>query len=281
MRFIYFLVFLILLPFATLAEHPNPIPREQPMARPNTVVRTHANETKYLHGLKAGERTVDFPTQIIRMKGNVESLNLNCDQVIAAIDEQLLSHIVDDLFMYNSLTFCQYGDEETHKAIAFEINTYFDPISDKAIEYTTNFLKEYNGADLLGEKIKIESATGLVISLQATAGTKKKPDSPPFVVFLQDHNDVYFKSNYDMAVQLITDIYDNFYSNDRAIALPFYDRWFSGKSAYFAAVLKDSNYVELFPDRIFIMNQGEDIFVSNLSYYFAQDCNRYPSRRCL
>lgn len=215
------------------------------------------------------------------MKVDVEALNLDCDQVFAAIDEQLLNHIFNPLFMYNSFTFCQYKDEESHNAIAFEINAYFDPITDKAIDYTNNFLKEYNGADLLGGKIKIESATGLVVSLHATIGTKKKPDSPPFVVFLQDRNNVYFKNNYDVAVKLVPDIYDNFYSNDPKITLPFYDRWFSGNSAYIASVLRDSNYAELFPDKIFIMNQGEQIFVSNFSFYFAQDCNRYPNRHCM
>ncbi|TAL59503.1 MAG: hypothetical protein EPN84_11070, partial [Legionella sp.] len=263
MRFYNYMIMLVVLPFVTFAQHPNPILRDQKVSQPNTIVKIKSNEAKPLKKINAEGRTIDFPTQIIRMKVNVEALNLSCDQVIAAIDEKLLGHILEELFIYNTYTFCQYTDE-SEKAIAYEINSYFDPINDKAVEYTNNFIKEYNGSDLLGGKVQIESATGLVVSLNVTAGIKKNPDSPPFIVYRQDHNDFYFKSNYEMRIKLITDIYDNFYSNDPTIALPFYDRWFSDTSAQFAPVLKEANYVELFPDRIFIMNQGGDIFVSNL-----------------
>lgn len=249
--------------------------------QPNTLVIKKSNEKKHLLDTPANERTIDYPTQIIRMKGNVEQLNLSCDQVVAIIEEQLLSHILDELFIYNTYTFCQYVDDQSKKAIAYEINSYFDPISDKAVEYTINFLKEHNGSDLLGGKVQIESATGLIVSLQATAGIKKNPDATAFIVLRQDHNNFYFKSNYEMNHKMVTDIYDNFYSNDPSIALPFYDRWFSERGSQFGVVLKDSNFVELFPDKLFIMNHGEGLFVSNLNYYFAHSCVRYDNHRCL
>lgn len=85
-----------------------------------------------------------------------------------------------------------------------------------------------------------------------------------------------------MRNKLFTDIYQNFFTNDPNKILPFLDKWiFVNASSVYEAILMDSNFVELQPERIFLMENGEQIFVSNLKYYFTHNCNRYSNHRCL
>jgi len=285
LRYSYLIAPLVLFPLCAYSQNfegvKTRIFSQKPMSK-NTLMRSHSNEADLVKKSKHFDRSIDFPTQIIRISGDVASLNMSCDEVFSAIDEKLLSPIENNLFGYNHYTFCQYNEENEDQAIRFEINSYFDPINDKAIEYYQNYFKETNGADLLGTEIAIESARGLVITLNVTARFKKEPDNPPYKVYRQDQNTLYFNNNYDMETKLVTDIYDNFFSNQPEQVLPFYDRWlFSFASTMYRPVLKEANYVELFPERIFLMDKGEPIFVSSMKHSYAHDCAQYENHRCL
>lgn len=48
----------------------------------------------------------------------------------------------------------------------------------------------------------------------------------------------------------------------------------------YKAVLRDSNFVELQPEKIFLM-ENEELFVSNFKQYFAHFCEPYANHRCL
>ena len=284
MRFNYLITSIVLFPLCAFSQ-PNNQPgtllfTQNPVSK-NTIVKNYSNESKHLNPLDNSERSIDFPTQIIRTQGKVEGQQLNCDQVNDEIQKTILNHITSDKFIYNMYVGCSY-DPDTGLATQYNIHSYFDPLNDKAIDYLKTYLDEYNGTDLMGTKLQIESAKGLIIAINITAGTKKNPDHPPFIEYRQDRSNFYFKSNYEMRNKLFTDIYQNFFSNDPEKILPFLDRWvFSYAGTVYRAVLRDSNYVELQPERIFLMEQDGDIFVSNLRYYFANNCNKYENQRCL
>lgn len=247
----------------------------------NNKTLTYSNELEYLKKNKAFVRSVDYPTQVIRMEQDIENQQLPCDEVHNQIDKILVQHIVNEQFTYAIYISCHYNPE-TKLATQFIISSYFDPLSDEAVAYLESYLREYNGTDLLGTKYKIESAKGLVISLEFAAGMKKKPNRPPFIEYHKDRSNFYFKSNYEMRAKLFSDIYQNFFTNDPNKILPFLDKWVSSHaSSVYKAVLRDSNYTELQPEKIFIMENNEELFVSNFKQYFAHYCEPYENHRCL
>lgn len=285
MKFNYLVVIFILLPLDVFshsanAPHqimslsPNPIDK-------NTQTITYSNESQNLHRVARLSRSIDYPTQIIRMKNNIEKQQTTCEEVHNQINNILINNIANDQFMYAFSITCHY-DPNTFLATHFSINSYFDPVNDEAITFLKTYLSEYNGASLLGTKLKIESARGLIISLSVAAGMKKNPAKPPFTEYRRDRSNFYFKSNYEMKNKLFTDVYENFYSNSSDKILPFMDRWlFANASSLYKAVLRDSNYVELQPERIFLMENDEEIFVSGLKQYFMHHCEKYENHRCL
>jgi hypothetical protein len=247
----------------------------------NTIVKSYSNELDDMKNSNHLERSMDYPTQIIRMSGNLENQQITCEQVNEVVEKTLVQKITRDKFLYNFYIVCGYSPE-TNLAIQYTINSYFDPLDDKAIEFLEAFLAEYNGTDFLGTKLNIESAKGLVISLNISAGTKKNPNKPPFIEYRQDRSNFYFKSNYEMKMKFVSDVYLNFFSNDPEKILPFLNKWFfSSAGAVYRAVLRDSNYVELQPEKIFLMSSGNEIFVSTLKYYFSHNCTKYENRLCL
>ena len=282
MRHKYFLL-PVLLPLCAFSQSPitsdkmlfanNPVDK-------NTIVRSFSNEFEF-NQEKTFERSIDYPTQVIRISGSLENQQLDCDQVNKQIDETIVQNITPDKFTYNMYVICSY-DPETNLATEFTLHSYFDPLDDKAIDFLKSYLSEYNGSDFLGTKLKIEPAKGMIISLNVIAGIKKNPNAPLFIEYRKDRSNFYFKSNYEMKNKLLVDVYQNFFSNDPEKILPFLNKWlYSYADTLYRAVLRDSNYVELQPERIFLMDNGNEIFVSGLKYYFAHNCTKYKNQRCL
>ena len=246
----------------------------------NTLVRSLSNEDQ-TNNLSADIRRNDYPTQVIRMSRTIENQQVDCDQVNSQIDQIFVNKITRDKFSYTTYISCTY-DPETHFATEFTIDSYFDPLTDEAIEFLKTYLAEYNGADFLGTKLTIESAKGLVVSLNLSVGVKKNPNNPPFIVYRDDRSNLYFKNSFEMRNKLVADISNNFNNDDPNMILPFLDKWlFNYAGQVYRAVLRDSNYVLIQPERIFLMNSGEDLFVSRIKYYYARNCEKYEHHHCL
>lgn len=246
-----------------------------------TIAKAYSNQDKRLKSPQEYTRTIDYPTQIIRMSHQLEEAKFTCEEVNIEIEKKVLDHLSNPDLIYNTYVSCSY-DPKTNYAKNYIINSYFDPVNDEAVDYLNSYLAKYNGSDLLGSQLKIESAKGIVVSLSIAAGMKKNPTNPPFIVYRQDRSNFYFKSNYDLSKDMFTDIYQNFYSNDPEKILPFLEKWvFTYAGTVYRSVLRDSNYVEILPERIFLMSDGNEIFVSGLKYYFAHNCNKYENHRCL
>lgn len=287
MKISYSLGALLLSPLLAFASFDNsaeglifsPLPQNK-----NTVVRHYSNEQEIPDLNQMTQRTIDFPTQIVRVSGNVAGLELSCEEVENEIDQVFSKKISPNLFTYNTYVSCGYDENNPDYAVNFSIQSYFDPLTDKAVDYLKSYLKEYNGYNLFNTAtLQIENAKGIIISMNLNAGFKNNPDKTPFTLYRQDRNNFYFKSNFEMRKELIADIYQRFYSNNPDMILPFLDKWiFSYAGAVYYSILKASNYLELQPERIFIMENEGDIFVSDLRYYFANLCmKRNSNQHCL
>ncbi|CAM2975976.1 Lpg0189 family type II secretion system effector [Legionella worsleiensis] len=279
-----FIAPLVLIPLCSYSQvmlHTDRMTPGNNLSPRNSIEKTYANIPNALHEQQAFTRTMDYPTQIIRMSASMEGQQLTCDQVNEAIEEKIIRFITTDKFSYQTYFSCTYNPD-THYAIHFKINSYFDAINDEAVTYLQSYLNANNGSEFLGTHLNIEPAQGLVIALTFSAGTKKNPTNPPFIEYRQDRANFYFKNNYEMNKHFLTAIKNNFYSNEPEKILPFLDRWlFPHAGTVYKAVLRDANYTELRPEQIFLMKHGEPIFVSDLKYHFAHSCAKYANKRCL
>lgn len=227
------------------------------------------------------KRTYEYPTQIIRISQEIEELQLNCDEVNQEIDKILINKVTEDKFTYTTYISCTY-DLESKIATKFTIKSYFDPINDVGVDYLINYLNQYNGSNLMGATLNIESAKALVVSLNLSVGIKKNPNTPPFIQYREDRSNHYFNSNYELEITLITDINKYFLSDEPSKVLPFLDKWFFNHAGtLYKAILRESNYALIEPERIFIMDTGEPIFVSPIKYYYAHNCSKYDHKHCL
>lgn len=258
----------------------SPLPNDK-----NWIVKHYSNEQEIPNQQHMLQRTVDFPTQIVRVRGNVAGLELSCEEIGDEIEQIFTNKISPDLFLYNTYINCAYDQDSPEEyAVSFSIQSYFDPLTDKAVDYLKSYLQEYNGYNLFDTStLHIENAKGIIVSMTLNAGLKHNPEQASFTLYRQDRKNFYFKSNFDMRKELIADIYHRFYSNNPEVILPFFEKWISpAANTIYHAILKASNYLELQPERIFIMENEGDIFVSDLRYYFANLCmKRNPNKHCL
>ena len=283
MKFNYLIAALVLVPLFAFSQ-PNDNPQIMSLTQTSekdTQTMSYSNESAAPSQLKLLTRSIDYPTQIIRMDSEIKDQKITCKEVHNKINKLLVNNIANEHFIHAIYISCHY-DPQTFLATQFIINSYFDPVSDEAISYLENYLNEYNGSNLFGNQFTIEPAKGLIISLSFAAGMKKNPIKPPFTEYRRDRSNFYFKSNYEMKNKLFTDVYENFYSNNADKVLPFLDRWlFANAGSLYRGILRDSNYAELQPERVFLMDNGETIFVSGLKQYFTNHCEKYDNHRCL
>lgn len=228
------------------------------------------------------ERNIDFPTQIVRFHAELKNYTKKCSSTDPEIKAFFTGKIEKtDLIYYNIFIQCQY-DPKTEFAISVSINAYLDPLTDEAVEYLKTYISEHNGHDLLGTRFEMESARGLVVSLNIDAGIPQDEYATVLLRYQHDNKTLYFPNNYEMLKILITDIKKNFYSNDAQYILPFMTRWFYSHSAMvYGRVLKMSSYVELQPERIFTMERAPFAYTSPLRMYYSHSCKNYPNKKCL
>jgi hypothetical protein len=247
----------------------------------NTVVQQFSNLEQVSNGSFTFERTVDFPTQVVRIHGDFKDSQRKCPEIDADIKTFFTGKIDHDRFYYNILTHCHF-DPKTEYAVGFSIDAYFDPMTDDAIEYLKIYLSEHNGRDFLGTIFAVESATGLVVSLNIDAGVPQDEYATVLLRYQHDNKTLYFPNNYEMLKHFITDLYKNFYTNESQYVLPFLNRWFYPYSGtVYNRVLRLSSYVLLQPERIFMMSKAPLAYTSPLRMYFAHKCEKYPNKKCL
>jgi hypothetical protein len=250
--------------------------------KPGAIIKHYVSSDEAFERLGQGKRTIDFPTQIIRISGTINEANLYCDDVFGKIDDDYLGFVTGSgKTTYNSYIYCGFNPE-TEKAERFSISTYFDPLTDSAVDEVKEWLEVMNGTDLYGTPFVIESARELVVSLKVSAGVKESEKDPNLLVFKTQTSNHYFKTDYQMKQELMADIKNQFYSLDHSVVLPFFAKWFYPSSeATYNRVLRASNYVYLEPERIFLMDKEPKIFTPMVKMTYAHSCFNSPSKFCL
>lgn len=246
----------------------------------NTVTKEHSSVKESPVHTILSKRTIDYPTQIVRVHGDIKGPARSCDDVFAKIDEFYTNHITWDKFFYNTIMYCGY-DPETNNAKLFSINSYFDPLDEAAVTYLEKYLAQHNGRKLLGTTFNIESAKAVVVSLNIDAGIQNENDPASLMRYQHDNSGLYYTSDYAMRTDLINDIYQRFYSTDPDLILPFITTWFQTSIMRYERVLSQSNYVEIQPELVFLMDNEPKIFTSNLRLYYSHHCSDNENGRCL
>lgn len=252
-----------------------------PSLKRHGVLQHYSNIEETIKNPQRLSRTRDYPTQIVRIEGDILDSTRHCNEILAEISAFFTKKITSDKFIYNTLVFCGY-DPETEYAVRYTINSYFDPINDAAIDYLQTYLSEHNGQPLLGTLFEVEDASGVAVSLNIDAGKKANQNDTILTRYKHDNVSHFFSSNYEMTKEMIMDIRASFFSHDPDVVLPFMQKWFftSADKIYYY-VLKSSNYVELQPERLFIMSKAPKVYTSPLKMYFAHHCSKYKNKRCL
>jgi hypothetical protein len=248
----------------------------------NVVSKQYDSNATFLEvSNRLGKRETDYPTNIIRVSGDINQDKLYCDDVFAEIERLFVSKIKSDKFFYNTYVSCTY-DKKTYFASKFFINSYFDPLDDQANDYLEQYIKENNGRDVFGAKFEVEKARGVIVSLNIAAGQKSEPLDSTLVRFRQDRSNYFYPSNYALLYELVNDIKARFFSSNPDVILPFLNKWFfpSAEKVYYS-VLRKSNYVELQPERIFLMDKKPTVFTSKLHFSYAHNCFKNANKRCL
>jgi hypothetical protein len=247
----------------------------------NVLIKHYTNSEEFLFANHA-DRTINYPTQIVRISGTIKSKNSSCDDVFREIEQLYTDYLIQsELYYLNSYSYCKY-DPKTEMATQFTISSYFDPVSDKAVDELTDWLEKMKGVEIYGVPLAIESAKELVVSLRVTSGYKEGIDDPDFLVYGSDSANIMFANNYQMNKELIEDINQRFYSYEPKIITSFFDKWFfTGAGRMFQKVLASSNYVLLEPDRIFIMDKEPQIFTPMLHIDYAHLCFDSKTKFCL
>lgn len=246
----------------------------------NTITKEHNSAKESPYHTMLTKRAFDYPTQIVRVQGDIKGPAKSCDDVFAKIDEFYTNHITWDKFFYDTIMYCSY-DPETNNAKSFMINSYFDPLDETAVAYLEKYLAQHNGRKLLGSTFTVESAKGVVVSLNIDAGIEDENDPNSLMRYQHDNAGHYYTSDYAMRLDLINDIYQRFYSNDPDVILPFVTTWFKTSSMRYGRVLTQSNYVEIQPELIFLMDNEPKIFTPNLRLYYSHHCSQYENGHCL
>lgn len=281
MRYYLFPALLLFLSTAQAGQHSKNIEQSYHVINDteNTIIVEHRSPTQTIAKNRLHFRSKDFPTQVVRMEGLLDQSHLNCDQVMAQIDDFFTSHLPYDMFFSNTIIYCNYHPENG-LAWRYVINSYFDPLDDSAANYLDDYLSTHNGRKLLGTTFKVESARSLVVSLNIDTGNKE--DDKPYTLQRRQHDNAghHFKNNYDMRATLANDTYERFYSTNPEVVLPYITTWFKTSRDRYAKVLSESNYVELRPELIFIMG-NDDIFTPNLRLYYTHFCSEEKTGHCL
>jgi len=267
--------------FAAIDHAPLQTPVDAKSYGKNSIVRTYSNAETLLAQPIAGERSIDYPTQIVRIQGDITEPNLSCDQVHARIEEFFSSNLNAKPFYYVTMTYCIY-DENSHDALRYGVDSYFDPMTDQAIAFWEKWLSENNGVSLMGVPFVVEAAEGVALSLNLDAGLVKQNDDSVLTRYRHENASHYFPSHYDMITTLFQEVQQSFFSNDPEKILPFLHKWFMiNNDRFYTGILRSSNYVGLQPERLFLMSKGSRIYTSPLRMYYAHHCEKYQNKHCL
>ncbi|HHT0592547.1 TPA: Lpg0189 family type II secretion system effector [Legionella anisa] len=234
--------------------------------------------------LQPQKRTIDSPTQIARLKVDLYNTNIECDEVFNKMKSIFVDKLRDNEFTYMITQSCNESTEE-NKANYYTLSAYFDPQTDEAITYLQQYITDYNGTDFYGVPFKVESAQGVIVSLNVDAGIDDGSDSSIFKTLHHLNNKLYFNNVYDMDETLVYDIDNKIRTNNAELITSFINQWmgidYSSEVSIYLGSLSDSNQVKISPEFIFLMDTEPKVYAPLIFKPYTHDCTVYPSQKCL
>lgn len=253
----------------------------------STDLHTHyLSKSKSELNLRPGQkRTIDFPTQIVRLKVDFSNYNIGCEDVMDTMNRLLLEKLDCRDFTYTAGGGC-WASVDGGNPDMFIFSAYFDPQTDEAITYLQQYIAKYNGTDFYGVPFKIESAKGVVVSLDAYTGIEEDSESSIFKVLFHINSKIYFNNLYDIDDTLSQDIENKMITNDPLLITSFIKQWMGSGDAIeeiseYLKNLADSNKVIIAPEFIFLMDTEPKAYTPRVHTTYEHDCKVYPSKRCL
>lgn len=249
----------------------------------HTIIKKYSNIPENDSASPTMQRTMDYPTHVVRMEEiPLQDSSLDCEQVHQKINEFFVKKLQASMIYYNIIAYCSYDVENQNMAKNYSINAYFDPLTDKAIEYLKNYIHEYNGQELMGTPFNIEEAKKVIVSLNFDAGIRKDEYGQVMLRYYHENQTHSFQNFFEVRKELITDIHRRLNSNETSTIIPLFTKWFSPSAELlYVRILKKSDYLLLQPELIFLLEQEPNAFTSKLRMYYAHYCGNNPNQRCL
>ncbi|WP_367608393.1 Lpg0189 family type II secretion system effector [Legionella sp. W05-934-2] len=238
-----------------------------------------------LHFPQDKRRTKDFPTQIIRLKVDFSNYNLTCDEIEGAMYRLLTEKLDRQGFTFTGGSAC-WASIDGAAPNNYRFDIYFDPQTDKAISFLKKYIAKYNGTDFYGVPFNVESAKGVVVSLNVDTGIVEDSDSSIFKVLFHINGKIYFNNKYDVNDSLIQDIESKMTTNDPLSISSFIKQWMGSGNAVeetseYLTNLAESNKVLIDPEYIFLMDNEPKIYTLSVDTTYTHECKKYPSKKCL
>ncbi len=253
----------------------------------STDLHTHyLSRSKSELNLRPGQkRTIDFPTQIVRLKVNFSNYNISCDDVLETMHRLLVNKLIGKSVTFTAGSRC-WASIDGGNVDIFSFDAYFDPQTDEAITFLQQYIEKYNGTDFYGVPFKVESANGVVVWLDAYTGIIEESESSIFKVLFHLNSKIYFNNLYDIDETLSQDIENKMTTNNPLLITSFIKQWMGSGNAIeempqYLEKLADSNRVRIAPEFIFLMNTDPKIYSPSVYTTYEHDCKDYPSERCL
>lgn len=214
------------------------------------------------------------------MSRDISAYNIGCFEAFDTIFDVI--NLDNDEITFQFGAICSTSTEQRAQQLSFYIS--MDPATDKGINDLQQFITKYSGADIYGEPMNIETVKGVVVVLEMNAGIQTEGDEGDSSLHPSawTDNGLYFNNLYAMDNGLITDISGKLGTNNPELVNSFLSQWTRPEEvSSFAESLFSSNYIQIEPKTVFLMDSGASVYKPLFSYNIVLDCREYPSGMCL
>lgn len=223
----------------------------------------------------------NFSTRIVRVNGNIQGAGLYCNDVEKAVNERFVKKIQPENYLFNILIACK-PNSATGRAEKLVVEAFIDPFHAAAELQLIALRDAMQEEDVFGLPFIIESAKGVVIGLELNAMWNNDATDDDVVRLRREYKTLWFPNNYRMNMEFISDVRTRFYSQDKEDILLFLSHWYNpGLAKAYEKVLRHTNMLELYPERVFLMEEAPYTFTSHMHFYYKHRCYHYKNQRCI
>ena len=221
-----------------------------------------------------------YPTQVIRLKGNLEAYNLSCDDFLTGFHDNfdVFFNIKDTDFYAYGVAGC--GSDDSDSAQNFRLWVQLEAWSNDAINKLQNLIEQKKGTDFYGQTIDVEEVQGVVASVDLVIGNFIPPQDRTIHVDYHLNYKLYFNSFIDMKFEFLNKVVPNFLSNDIELVKSFLSKWIIEDDDIdrYSNTIINSNYIELQTEMVFLFKKEPR--VEQLPFSYPYICSRTRKGVC-